>query len=165
MEELDLEQRAPVLLTADGHARLKEELRYLTVTKRSDIADRMRDSKDHGEFSEDNNELDEIKIEQAMVESRIAELKTILSDAEILDPKNVSTDFVNLGTFVTVHDVDREFSFEIRIVASIEANADQDMISEESPMGSALMGLEVNEVAEFEAPAGLIRYKVEKIRA
>ena len=165
MEELELEQSAPVLLTAEGHVKLKEELKHLTITKRNEIAERIRESKDHGEFSEDNNELDEIKIEQAMIESRISELKSILSGAEILDITKVDTSHVGLGTFVTVHDVDRDFDFEVRIVASIEANADEDMISEESPMGDALMGLKIGEVAEFEAPAGTIRYKVTKIRA
>lgn len=165
MEELELEQSAPVLLTAEGHVRLKEELKHLTVTKRDEIAERIRESKDHGEFSEDNNELDEIKIEQAMVESRIAELKSILSGAEILDPSKIDTDSVGLGAFVTVHDEDRDFDFEVRLVASIEANADEDMISEESPMGDALMGLKIGDVAEFEAPAGKIRYKITKIRS
>jgi transcription elongation factor GreA len=165
MEELEIEQRAPVLLTAGGHARLKEELKHLTVNKRAEIAERIRESKDHGEFSEDNNELDEIKIEQGMVESRISELKSILSGAEIFDPSQLSTDEVDLGLFVTVEDIDRDFQFEVQIVASIEANADMDMISEESPMGNALMNLKVGEVAEFEAPAGTLRYKVIKIRA
>lgn len=165
MEELDLEQSAPVLLTAEGHQRLKEELKYLTVNKRNEIAERIRESKDHGEFSEDNNELDEIKIEQAMVESRIAELKSILSGAEILDPSQVDTSKVGLGTIVKVQDADRGIEFEVRMVASIEANPDEDMISEESPMGEALMGCQVGDTAEFEVPAGKVRYTVASIRA
>lgn len=163
MEELEIEQSAPVLLTAEGHARLKAELQDLTVKKRQEIAERIRDSKDHGEFSEDNNELDEIKMEQAMVESRINDLKTILSGAEVLDNDRIPTDFVGLGSRVTVQDIDHDLSFEVRIVASIEANPDDDLISEESPMGEALMGLSVGELAEFEAPAGHLRYKVVKI--
>ncbi len=163
MEELEIEQSAPVLLTAEGHTRLKAELQELTVTKRQEIAQRIRDSKDHGEFSEDNNELDEIKMEQAMVESRINDLKTILSGAEILDAERIPTDYIGLGSKVTVHDEDRDFEFSVRIVASIEANPDEDLISEESPMGEALMGLKVGEIAEFEAPAGHLRYKVTKI--
>lgn len=165
MEELDLEQSAPILLTAQGHTRLKEELQRLTVEKRKEIAERIRESKDHGEFSEDNNELDEVKMEQAIVENRINELKTILSGAAILDPNDISTERVGLGSKVAVHDVDRDFEFEVRIVASIEANADEDLISEESPMGEALMGLRVGEVAEFEAPVGKIRYEVRRISA
>lgn len=165
MEELELDQGAPVLLTAEGHARLKEELKHLTIDKRSEIAERIRESKDHGEFSEDNNELDEIKIEQAMVESRIAELKSILSGAEIMEKSNIPTSYCGVGSRVSVQDIDRDVEFEIRLVASIEANADEDLISEESPMGDALMGLKVGDVAEFEAPAGTIRYKILKIRA
>lgn len=163
--ELELEQSAPVLLTVEGHTRLKAELQHLTVTKRAEIASRIRESKDHGEFSEDNNELDEIKIEQAMVESRITLLKTILSGAEILEIDRVPTEYVGLGSIVTVQDIDRDFDFSIRIVASIEANADEDLISEESPLGEALLGLKPGDIAEFEAPDGKIKYKVTKISA
>jgi transcription elongation factor GreA len=165
MDELELEQSAPILLTQEGHDRLKAELKHLTVVKRDEIAERIRESKDHGEFSEDNNELDEIKIEQAMVESRISELKSILSGAEILDLSRIPTDHVGLGSKVKIVDIDRDFDFEVRLVASIEANADQDLISEESPLGEALMGLKVGETAEFEAPVGRLRYKVAAIGA
>lgn len=164
MEELELEIGS-VYLTAEGHARLKEELAHLTGVKRKEIAERLRESKDHGEFSEDNNELDEVKNEQAIVENRIAELKAILSGAIILEPEDITTDEVGLGTYVTVQDEERDFSFEVRIVASIEANAEEDLISDESPMGSALFGLRAGDIAEFEAPSGHLKYKITKLRA
>ncbi|MDI9640920.1 transcription elongation factor GreA [Kamptonema cortianum] len=165
MHDQDLEQSAPVLLTAAGHARLKAELHFLTTDKRKEIAERIRESKDHGEFSEDNNELDEVKQEQAIIESRILELKTILSGADILDPKEIPTDQIGLGSKVCVVDEDRGFDFEVRLVASIEANPDEDTISEESPLGQSLMGLKVGGVAEFDGPAGRMRYTVKKISA
>ena len=165
MEELDLDPGAPILLTAEGMDRLKAELHHLTVEKRKEIAERIRESKDHGEFSEDNNELDEVKIEQAIVENRINELKTILSGATVLDPAMVSTDEVGLGSRVTVEDKERAITFEVRLVASIEANPDNDLNSEESPMGEAIMGLKVGETAEFQAPGGKVRYTVKKISA
>lgn len=163
MEELELESSAPILLTAEGMARLKEELTRLTVNKRAEIAERIRESKDHGEYAEDNNELDEVKQEQAIVENRIAELKVTLSNADTLDPRQVPTKEVGLGSFVTLKD-DRG-SFEIRIVASVEANPDEDTISEESPLGQAIYGQPLGETVEFDAPGGKMRYQIAKIRA
>ncbi len=163
MEEQELEQAQLVLLTQAGHDRLKAELNRLTVEKRQEIAQRIRDSKDHGEFSEDNSELDEVKLEQAIVESRINELKNVLSGAGILTEKDIPTDHVGLGSVVTVTDSERDVTFTVRIVASVEADPDSDLISAESPLGQAVGGLEVGAVASFEAPAGLLHYKVEKI--
>ncbi len=163
-EELELESSQPIYLTQEGHQNLKEELRMLTIEKRKEIAERIRDSKDHGEYSEDNSELDEVKIEQALVENRISELKNILSSAEILDPKQVSTSEVGLGAKVMLRDKERGIEFEVRIVASVEADPNEDLISDESPLGEALLGLPVGGVAEYEAPAGLLKYEVVKIR-
>ena len=165
MEELELESSAPILLTQAGHDRLRAELNHLTVEKRKEIAERIRESKDHGEFSEDNNELDEIKMEQAIVESRIGELKTILSGAAILTLADISTDEVGLGSVATVADAARGIESDHRIVASIEANADEDLISEESPLGEALLGKKVGENATFDAPVGRLTYKVKNISA
>jgi len=164
MDELELEGSASLLLTESGHARLKEELQRLTIEKRAEIAERIRASKDHGEFSEDNSELDEVKLEQAIVENRIGELKNILSNAEIIDPDMISTERVGLGCWVTVQDEIRGSDFEVQLVASVEANPDEDLISEESPMGQALLSLRVGEIAEFEAPAGTLKYKIVNIR-
>jgi transcription elongation factor GreA len=151
------------LLTAHGHALLKAELQVLQVEKRRDIAERIRESKDHGEFSEDNSELDEVKQEQAIVENRIAELKAILSGAEILNEDDVPTDRVGLGSRVHVKDDERGIDFTIRIVHAVEANPDDDLVSSESPMGQALMGSKPGEVVSFEAPAGRLQYEILKI--
>lgn len=167
MEELDIATStgpAQLLITPEGYARLSQELENLTVVKRAEIAERLRDSKQHGEFSEDNSELDEVKFEQAMVENRIADLKALFADAQQLEPKMIPTDHVGIGSYVTVKDVDRNIEFEVRMVASIEADPDNDLISNESPMGLALYGRQLGETVEFEAPAGKIRYKVVKIR-
>lgn len=164
MEELELESSEPILLTKEGHERLTEELRRLSVVKRAEIAQRIRESKDHGEYSEDNNELDEVKIEQAMVENRISELKMVLSNSEVLDSKKIPIKKVGLGSRVTVRETKRRTEFEVRIVASAEANPDEDQISEESPLGQALMGQQVDETVDYEAPAGVLRYKIVRIR-
>jgi transcription elongation factor GreA len=164
MEELQLESTEPILLTKEGYERLQEELRRLSVEKRAEIAERIRESKDHGEYSEDNNELDEVKVEQAMVENRINELKMVLSNSDVLDSKKISTKKVGLGSRVTIRETRRRNEFEVRIVASAEANPDEDQISEESPLGQALMGREVDDVIDYEAPAGELRYKIVRIR-
>lgn len=162
-----MEQHEPthLLLTPDGYKSLQAELEQLTVEKRAEIADRIRESKEHGEFSEDNNELDEIKVEQAIVENRIAELKTIFASAQVLDPNEIPTDHVGIGSYVEVKDLDRGAQFEVRMVASIEANPDEDLISYESPMGRALFGRKVGENVAFDAPAGKLRYEIVKIHA
>jgi transcription elongation factor GreA len=128
-----------------------------------EIAERLRDSMDHGEFSEDNSELDEVKQEQAIVENRIAELKSVFANAEVLQKDQIPTDEVGLGSIVEVSDAERGVQFSMRIVASIEANPDEDLISDQSPLGSALMGAAVGDTVSFEAPAGKISYKILKI--
>lgn len=164
MEEMEFDASQLVLLTPEGNTRLRAELDHLTKVKRVEIAERLRDSKDHGEFSEDNNELDEVKQEQAIVENRIAELKSIFSNAEILTEEDIPTDHVGLGSVVKVSNKEQGVEFELRIVSSIEANPDNDQISDESPLGNALLGAEVGDVIAYEAPAGEIQYTVKSIR-
>ena len=166
MDELNLETGvfAPIYLTPEGYANLKQELDHLTIVKRVEIADRLRDSKDHGEFSEDNHELDEVKFEQAIVESRIAELKGLFATAQILETSLIPTDSVGMGSYVTVKDSTGGAEFEVRMVSSYEANPDEDLISNESPMGMALIDRGEGEEVVFEAPAGKLRYKILKIR-
>lgn len=161
--QLIQEHHGGYLLTPEGHKSLQEELEHLTVVKRPEIADRIRESQQHGEFSEDNSELDEVKFEQAMVENRIAELKTIFGNATILDDSMIPTDYVGVGSKVHVEDTDYGDDFEIRIVTSIEADPDRDRVSNESPMGTALMGQAAGDKIHFEAPEGKKHYKILKI--
>src|SRR5688500_17821517 len=100
--EKSQEHQGGNILTPTGHRALQVELEHLTAVKRPEIADRIRESQQHGEFSEDNSELDEVKFEQAMVESRIAELKTIFGNATILDDSMIPTDHVGIGSVVRV---------------------------------------------------------------
>lgn len=166
MEEFDYQHSAggTVLLTPEGYKMLQAELENLTMVKRVEIADRLRESMDHGEFSEDNSELDEVKFEQAMIENRIAELKGIFSVAQVLQEDMISTDHVSVGSWVKVNDAERKVEFEVRIVSSFEANPDEDLISNESPMGLALVGHEVGDEVTFNAPAGKIKYAILSIR-
>ena len=152
-----------VLLTPEGMIRLQEELDQLTTSKRQEIADRLRDCMDHGEFSEDNSELDEVKFEQAMVENRIADLKTTLASAQAIDLDALGTDRVDIGNFVEVKDEEKGIQFKVRLVTSMEADPDNDYVSNESPMGSAIYGAKKGEKITFEAPVGKISYLISKI--
>src|SRR6185312_3102683 len=125
--EIVQELSSAILLTPEGYDTLQRELEYLTATKRPEIADRIRESQQHGEFSEDNSELDEVKFEQAMVENRIAELKTIFGNAHVLEDDQIPTDRVGIGSLVTVIDLQFDDSFEIRVVSSIESDPTQDL--------------------------------------
>lgn len=149
-----------LLLTPEGYKSLHDELEHLTVVKRPEIANRIRESLEHGEFSEDNSELDEVKFEQAMVESRIAELKGIFGTAQIMDPNGIPTDRVGLGSKVKMEDLQFGDTFTIQIVASIEADPDQDRVSNESPLGTAVWAQPKGQVIEFEAPEGRKKFKV-----
>src|SRR5450631_3053072 len=102
--QMPLEASQGVLLTKSGYAALQVELEHLTLVKRPEIADRIRESQQHGEFSEDNSELDEVKFEQAMVEGRMAELKAIFGNAHILEESAIPTEHVGIGSRVTVSD-------------------------------------------------------------
>jgi transcription elongation factor GreA len=149
-------------LTPEGYRTLQQELEHLTLVKRPEIADRIRESLQHGEFSEDNSELDEVKFEQAMVETRISELKAIFGNAQVLDADKIPTERVGMGSFVKVQDVDLKDEF--RVVSSIEADPNDDLISNESPMGTALWGRTPGETTEFNAPEGPKRYTIVGIR-
>src|SRR5688572_4117127 len=151
-------------LTAEGYKGLQQELEHLTTIKRPEIADRIRESQQHGEFSEDNSELDEVKFEQAMVETRIAELKAIFGNAHVLERKNIPTDYVGVGSLVRVKDLEFGDEFEIRIVSSIEADPNRDLVSNESPMGTALLGGQPKDQVEFVAPEGTKRYRILEIK-
>lgn len=159
-----LDAQSGIFLTPQGYAALQVELEHLTTVKRPEIADRIRESQQHGEFSEDNSELDEVKFEQAMVENRIAELKSIFGSAQVLEESQIRTDRVGIGSLVTVYDEEYDDEFDIRIVSSIEADPSSDLISNESPMGLALMGLRDGQAFQFEAPEGRKRYKVSAIK-
>ncbi len=157
------EHHGGYLLTPEGHKALQEELEHLTTVKRPEIADRIRESQQHGEFSEDNSELDEVKFEQAMVENRVAELKTIFGNATILEDSMIPTDYVGIGSKVVVEDVEFKDDFEIRILTSIEADPNRDLVSNESPMGTALMGHAAGDKVTFDTPDGKKQYKILKI--
>jgi len=162
-EPVAAEQSGGFYLTPEGYASLQQELEHLTMVKRPEIADRIRESQTHGEFAEDNSELDEVKFEQAMVENRVAELKTIFGNAHVIDMATVPTEYVGLGSRVTVEDLDYGDKFDIRIVTSVEADPTKDLVSNESPLGQGLLGHKKGDTLKIDAPEGVKNFKVNKI--
>lgn len=119
---------------------------------------------EHGEFSEDNTELDEIKFEQALIEDRIMELQSVLAGAQVLDPKSISTKSVGIGSVVTLQNVKNpKESLTVTLVSSAEADPEQNFVSDESPLGAAIFGKSKGDKVSVEAPLGKILYEIKKI--
>lgn len=148
-----------IILTASGLKKIEQELDYLRTVHRKRVAERIRDSKQFGEFTE-NSEYEDAKNEQAFVEGRIEELKAVLMHAHVIEEDEVSTDEVGVGSVVRVRDLETMDEWEYTIVGSIEANPAEDRISNESPVGESLMGQKVGDVVAVEIPAGLARYEI-----
>ncbi|MCH8273665.1 MAG: transcription elongation factor GreA [Armatimonadetes bacterium] len=152
-----------ILLTPTGHTRLTEELDELTTKRRQQIAERIRESMEHGEFSEDNSELEEVKFEQAIVESRIAELRAILGNCMVLSPKDISVREVAIGSRVTLLNTRSKKESVVTVVSTAEADPDRDKISNESPLGMAIFGRAKEDKVTFQAPSGKVTYQIIKI--
>lgn len=152
-----------ILLTAMGLKKVEHELEQLRLVHRKRVADRIRDSKQFGEFAE-NSEYEDAKTEQAFVEGRIEELKQVLIHAQVIEESEVLTDAVGVGCIVKIVDLETNDDWEFTIVGSVEANPAEDKISNESPVGESLMGRKVGETVEVEIPAGLARYQIVSIR-
>ena len=149
-----------VVVTASGLKALEEELEMLKTVRRSEISEKIRVARGYGDLSE-NSEDDEAKNEQAIVEARIADLEVMLKNVVILDESEIVKDVVSLGSFVKVYDVEFEEELEYTIVGSTEADLDLGKISDESPVGKALMGKKVGEVADAVLPNGdIAKFKV-----
>ena len=148
------------ILTADGLRQLKEELEYLKTTKRHEVAEKIKQARAYGDLSE-NSEYDEAKNEQAQVESRIMELEEKLKNIKVIDEENIDTTAVNVGVKVRVLDVEFDEEVEYTIVGSTEADPSKDRISDESPVGKALLGARVGETVEAVVPSGAkLQFKV-----
>ena len=142
-----------VVVTASGLKALEEELEMLKTVRRSEISEKIRVARGYGDLSE-NSEYDEAKNEQAIVEARIADLEVMLKNVVILDESEIVTDVVSLGSNVKVYDEEFDEELEYVIVGSTEADLDLGKISDESPVGKALIGKRVGEIAEAILPGG-----------
>ena len=154
-----------VILTAEGYEKLKEEIRYLATEKRREVAERIRTAREFGDIAE-NAEYDDAKNEQAMLEHRIAQLEERLAHAEVIDKKRVDTSVVSVGAVVRLRDVDAKQTTEYFIVGSAEANPTENKLSNESPVGKAIMGRKKGETVEVATPRGSkIKFKIMEIKA
>lgn len=153
-----------VILTVGGLKKIEDELDQLRRVHRKRVADRIRDSMHFGGELGDNSEFEDAKNEQAFVEGRIEELRQILASARVIETDNVLTDRVGIGTIVTVKDTETSDEWEWTIVSTVEADPAEDRISNESPVGEALLGLKVGDTAIVEIPAGMVKYEIVGIR-
>ena len=151
------------ILTYEGLKRYEDELQNLKVVKRKEVAQKIKEAREQGDLSE-NAEYDAAKDEQRDIELRIEELEKLLKNAEVVVEDEIDLDKINIGCKVKVYDVDEDEEMEFKIVGSTEANSLQNKISNESPVGQALMGKKVGDVVEVETQSGVIQYKVLEIQ-
>ena len=147
------------LMTYAGLKKLEDELHDLKVVQRKEVADKIKEAREQGDLSE-NAEYDAAKDEQRDIEARIEEIEKILKNAEVVVEDEIDLDKINLGCKVTVYDFEFEEEMELKIVGSTEANSLQGKISNESPVGKALMGHHKGDIVEVEMPAGVSKYEV-----
>ena len=152
-----------VILTPEGLEKLQEELETLRTTRRREVAERIKEAREFGDIAE-NSEYDDAKNEQAMVESRIAQLEERVRGAQVIDKSDIPTDKVEVGTLVHVKDEKTGKSVKYTIVGSAEANPGENRLSNESPVGRALMGHKRGEIVSVQVPRGPARkLKITKI--
>ena len=151
------------ILTYEGLKKYEDELQDLKVVKRREVAQKIKEAREQGDLSE-NAEYDAAKDEQRDIEARIEELEKILKNAEVVDEDEVDLERINIGCQVKILDVEFDEELEYKIVGSTEANSLKGKISNESPVGKALIGAKVGDVIDVETQAGVFQYKVLEIQ-
>lgn len=150
------------VLTSEGLQNLEKELEELKTVKRREVTEKIKVALGYGDLSE-NSEYDEAKNEQGLIEARIAEIEALLKNVKILDSDNISTEHVQLGNTVKIKNLADDKVIELSIVGSKEVDMMQGKISDESPIGRALMGHATGDVVDVEAPAGVFKYEILEI--
>jgi transcription elongation factor GreA len=153
-----------VILTADGYKKLQQEIDVLRNDKRREVAERIRVAREFGDISE-NAEYDDAKNEQAMLEHKIAQLEERILSARVITKKEISKDAVSVGAHVRLRDMQANKTFEYHIVGSAEADPTANKLSNESPVGKAIMGHKKGDVVEVTAPRGSLKFKILEIKA
>lgn len=148
-----------VVLTTEGYNKLEEELKYLKGPKKMQVAERIKVAREFGDLSE-NSEYDDAKNEQALLEARIQDIEGMLRIAKVVEDDEVSTRKVGIGTQVTVHDFEFDEDITYGIVGATEVDIKNNKISNESPVGKALIGAKKGDEVEVETPGGVIKYKI-----
>ena len=153
-----------VILTPEGYQKLKQEIEELSTVKRREVAERIRVAREFGDIAE-NAEYDDAKNEQMLLEHRIATLEERLRDARVISKKDIAKDVVSVGSKVKLRDVAARETIENRIVGSAEADPAANKLSNESPVGKAIMGHKKGETVEVSAPRGTLKFKILEIKA
>ena len=148
-----------ILLTDAGLLKLEQELEMLKTQKRQEVAEKIKVARGFGDLSE-NSEYDAAKEEQAQVEARIVQLENMLKNAKVIDEDDIDINVVSVGTRVKVYDEEFDEEIEYNIVGSTEADPDLFKISDESPVGRALIGKKTGDVVDVETPGGTIQFKI-----
>lgn len=151
-----------ILLTKDGLEKLEKELGFLKSVKRKDIAARIKEAISYGDIT-DNSEYEDAKNEQAFVEGRIITLEKMLRHARVLEKTDNDNNYVALGSTVILKDLEAKKDYTYTIVGTAEADPVENKISNESPVGKAILGLSVGDEVEVKVPAGSLKYKIMKI--
>ncbi|MEW4372806.1 transcription elongation factor GreA [Paenibacillus kandeliae] len=152
-----------VILTQDGLKKLEDELENLKSVKRREVAERIKIAIGYGDISE-NSEYEDAKNEQAFIEGRIITLEKMLRNARIINSDEIDTDAVSIGATVIVQDMEFGDTMEYAIVGSAESDPSQNKISNESPVGKAILGKKQGTVVDVNVPAGVIQYKILEIK-
>ena len=152
-----------IVLTAEGLAKLEQELDELKSVHRREVNDRIRQAKEYGDLSE-NAEYEDAKQEQAFIEGRILKLEGMIRNARLIDESEYAADEVHLGAVVKIKEIKSNDSYEFTIVGSAEADPPNSRISNESPLGSSLMGHKKGATVDVSTPRGVVKYKIEAIR-
>ena len=152
-----------VLLTPQGLKKIEDDLEILKTVRRKEVAERIKQAIAFGDISE-NSEYDEAKNEQAQLEERIAKLESMLRKAKIIDEDEISIESVGIGTTIRIKDIEFDEEVEYTIVGSAEADPYEMRISNESPVGRALLGKKVGEKVEIQIPDGVTAYEILEIR-
>ncbi len=151
-----------IILTKEGLAKLENELEVLKSTRREEVADRIKQAIAFGDISE-NSEYEDAKNEQAFIEGRILTLEKTLKNSRLMTDDEIRTDVVSLGAKVTLKELKSGREVNVTLVASVESKLKDGKISDESPVGKAIMGQRVGAEVKVEAPAGIIKYKIIKV--
>ncbi len=152
-----------IVLTAEGLAKLQDELDELKTVHRKEVNDRIRQAKEYGDLSE-NAEYEDAKQEQAFIEGRILKLEGMIRNSRIIDESEYAADEVHLGATVKVKDLKNGESYEFHVVGSAEADPASKRISNESPLGRAMIGHKKGETVDVATPRGVVKYKIEAIK-
>jgi len=151
-----------IYVTAEGYKKLVDELDFLRTTGREQIAEKIKEARSFGDLSE-NAEYDEAMNEQAIMESKISRLEEELKKVQILDTEELSTEVISIGSHVKVYDQTYEEELDFQIIGKAQANPDENRISDESPVGKALLGHKEGDIVEVEVPSGVVEFQIKRI--